>query len=176
MLYYSSGRHAFHYKFNIDSNVWTKLPNNINSKVKETHCVKVDLPDGGAGVMLVGGTRYVYPLDSEFADRRESRNVEILNLSSLMWEEKDSFDERWIQTTTYNNDELSFYSFLYLDDKPTLIGRFDDKDKNVMEQYDIAEDTWSLEYFDMTDAPCGANYPCMQNFVNIPAEFFPACY
>ena len=56
--YYSSGHHAFHYKFNIDSNVWTKLPNNINSKVEGTHCVKVDLPDGGAGVMLVLSVRF----------------------------------------------------------------------------------------------------------------------
>ena len=108
--------------------------------------------------MLVGG--YVY-VNSEYAGKRESRNVEILNLSSLMWEERDSFDERWIQT----------FNFLYLDDKPTLIGRFNDTDKNVMEQYDIAEDTWSLEYFDMT----GMADPPRTNFVNIPEDFFPAC-
>ncbi len=165
----SSSLHVFHYKVNVDSNTWTRLPVNINFEAAESHCLKVDLLDGGTGVMLVGGKSY-----STQNVQKESKSVEIFNLSSLIWEEKPSINEKWIQTFD-SGDESSAYAFIYLDDKPTLIGRFNDTDKNVMEQYNIAEDAWSLEYFDMTDPPCGVNFPCMTNFVNIPAELFAVC-
>ena len=101
--------------------------------------------------------------------KTSSRNVEILDLSTLIWEEKAPIDERWI------SGSVDYFSLLYLDNKPTLIGRFNDTNKNVIEQYNIEKDTWSLEYFDMNDAPCGSNHPCIRNINNIPAELFPAC-
>ena len=190
---------SWNYKFNIDSREWKLLPKNRNSQFLLSHCLKVDSPNnGGTAVMLIGGvlsssttTTTIAPTTTTTTTTTtattattitttttttislESRKVEILDMDKLVWEDKASIDDRWIFSEF--GIEYSFYSLLYLDDKPTIIGQFDDTNMNVMEQYSIEEDTWSLEYFDLTDPPCDSNYPCLENFVNIPAELFPSC-
>ena len=163
------------YKLVLDTLKWIELPpNNYRDNVGSS-CVKVDLPEGGVGVMMIGGHWSEYDDETEKNRYHEMNTVEILNLATGSWTKMEPFDERWILLRDNDYGTYSDYGFLYLGGKPTIIGRFNDTNINVMEQFDVEKGSWTLEDFDMTDPPCGSSLPCLYYAANIPSNIFPPC-
>ena len=153
------------YTFDLVSKQWTRLP--WDKYRAYSSCVFMGLPDGNTGVMVIGGQLY---------DSVTVNTVEILNLATGTWTEMEPFDERWILNYSGGyGGTFSSYGFLHLGGKPTIIGRFNDTNINVMEQFDVEKGSWTLQDFDMTDPPCGSSYPCLTNAANIPSHIFPPC-
>ena len=170
---------TFNYKFNLDTSEWLKLPENSITGITGSYCLKIDLPGGGAGVMKIGG---YYLEEGNWMEpwiTKEVRTVEILDLQTQKWTVVEPFDSRWILENIHSSSQSTFsnYGFFHLGEKPTLIGQFNDTNINVMEQYDVKENLWTLEDFDASDAPCGNSYPypCIHNVANIPTSIFPPC-
>ena len=156
------------YRFDLVTKQWTRLPGEHYRDYSS--CVFMGLPDGDTGVMVIGGQLY----DSVTRTYDVVNTVEILNLATGIWTEMEPFDERWILSYSQGGT-YSSYGFLHLGGKPTIIGRFNDTNINVIEQFDVEKGSWTLEDFDMTDVPCGSLNPCVTNAANIPSYIFPPC-
>ena len=112
--------------------------------------------------------------------QKEVRTVEILDMTSETWTEEAPIDSRWILYDVYGPSPSpirtsSSYGFIHMDDKPTIIGFFNDTNINVVEQFDVVKGSWTLKDYDMTDPPCDSQYPCLYNAVNIPSHIFAPC-
>ena len=125
--------------------------------------------------MMIGGYWKEYDDETEKNRYHEMNTVEILNLATGSWTEMEPFDERWILLRNNDYGTYSDYGFLHLGGKPTIVGRFNDTNINVMEQFDVEKGSWTLQDFDMTDPPCGSSKPCLTNAANIPSDIFPPC-
>ena len=97
--------------------------------------------------MLVGGRT----LNQTSFLTIEHNTVEILDLDEGVWTDMEMFDEGWIHGK-FGWFGSNQYGFLYLDDKPSIIGSFNGTMVNVKEQFDIAQNSWTMEVFDMEDA------------------------
>ena len=131
-----------------------ELPINHYYENTDSKCLKVELPEGGVGVLVIGGMS----VDGQ----TYSNTAELLSLSTGVWKVIASFDKKW---------EHLNYGFLELGGKPTIVGSFNGTDKNVMEQYDLAENTWIIKEC----LSCGTYSIGMSNAVNIPSSIFPSC-
>ena len=152
------------YRFDLDAKAWTELPQNIHDTHVGSLCLTIELEDKRPGVMLVGG----HTLNQTSFLTIEHNTVEILDLVGGVWTDMEMFDEGWIHGK-FGLFGSYQYGFLYLDDKPSIIGSFNGTMVNVKEQFDIAQNSWTMEVFDIEDAYS------VDNAINVPTTIFPLC-
>ena len=84
--------------------------NNFYDNHYTQHCLKVNLPENGVGILSIGGQ-----IQEKSKGFSYTQSVELLDLKTQVWTVMESFDERFV---------FNYYSLVKLNGKPSIIGGF----------------------------------------------------